>query len=246
MLRSVIVDGNVLEYELEYKKVKNLNLRVRRDGSIYVSANRYISRQQADAFVVRNAEFILKARARIRHRAEQDGEQRKDMPLGKDRTYEDGELLYLYGIPYRIRHLDGKKDGVEVVGQVLLVTLKDREDPARRKRTVERFLTEECLKQMQKLSEQVYPVYASCGVMWPKIRVRSMISRWGSCQPKRAVLTFARQLVSAPITCQEYVVVHEFTHFLQADHSPKFHALMTEQMPDWKERKKLLNSRIWV
>jgi predicted metal-dependent hydrolase len=38
------------------------------------------------------------------------------------------------------------------------------------------------------------------------------------------------------------VVMHEFTHFIQPDHSTAFHALMTTLMPDWKERKKRLNS----
>ena len=47
MTRTINIDGQPVEYELEYKKVKNMNLRIRKDGSIYVSANRYISRQQA-------------------------------------------------------------------------------------------------------------------------------------------------------------------------------------------------------
>lgn len=242
MIRTLNINGIVLEYELEYKKVKNLNLRVRSDGSVYVSANRYVSRQQADAFVLKNASFILKARARMQARQERQG----DEPVGKDRTYEDGEMLNLYGEPYRIRLLEGKKDSADLIGQVLLLTLKDKEDPARRKRLVEKFLAQECAAQMQSLCEKVYPTFARQGVQWPEIRVRSMVSRWGSCQPQKGVLTFARQLVSAPLACQEYVVVHEFTHFLQADHSPRFHALMTAQMPDWKERKKLLNSRTWV
>lgn len=245
MIRSVLIGDTTLEYELEYKNVKNLNLRVRRDGSVYVSANRSFSRQQVDAFVIKNGEFILKAKARMQDRARQT-EGQPDMPVGKDRTYEDGELLNLYGKPYRIRIFDGKKDSAEPVGQVLVVMLKDKEDAARRKRTVERFLAEECARQMQVLCEQVYPAFAPYGVKWPEIRVRSMVSRWGSCQPQKGVLTFARQLLSAPLACQEYVVVHEFTHFLQPDHSPRFHALMTARMPDWKERKKLLNSRTWV
>ena len=242
MIRSININGQFLEYELEYKKVKNMNLRVRKDGSIHVSANRTVSRQQADAFVKNNAAFILQAQARIKQRLQQQ----KEDGVGKDRTYEEGEFLNLYGEPYRIRLFEGKKDTVEVIGQVLVVTLKDKDDPVRRKKALERFLAETCMEQMQGLCERVYPVFARQGVSWPEIRVRSMVSRWGSCQPQKKILTFARQLVSAPTECQEYVVVHEFMHFLQADHSPRFHALMTEVMPDWKERKKLLNSRTWV
>ena len=67
-----------------------------------------------------------------------------------------------------------------------------------------------------------------------------MISRWGSCQPKRGSLTFNIALIEAPISCIEYVVVHEFTHFLQPNHSKMFYTQLTMFMPDWMERKKLL------
>jgi len=35
-------------------------------------------------------------------------------------------------------------------------------------------------------------------------------------------------------------MVHELAHLVRADHSPAFHAVVTEVMPDWKERKKRL------
>ena len=37
MERVVMAEGEPLRYTLEYKPVKNLNLRVRRDGSVYIS-----------------------------------------------------------------------------------------------------------------------------------------------------------------------------------------------------------------
>jgi len=137
-------------------------------------------------------------------------------------------MINLYGEPYKIRLFTGNKEGAEVLGQVLIVTLKEKENAARQKRIVEKFLADECAAQMERLCRQVYPSFALYGIPYPEIRIRSMTSRWGSCQPQKGVLTFARQLLSAPPACQEYVVVHEFTHFLQADHSPKFHALMTD------------------
>ena len=82
--------------------------------------------------------------------------------------------------------------------------------------------------------------------MWPQIKVRSMVSRWGSCQPKKKIVTFSRQLGETPPVCMEYVAVHEFCHFIQPNHSAAFHQLMTELMPDWRQRKQLLNSRAWV
>ena len=67
---------------------------------------------------------------------------------------------------------------------------------------------------------------------------------WGNCQPKRKILTFNYTLVKAPIDCIEYVVAHEFTHFLYADHSKLFYNQLAAIMPDWKARQTELNKYI--
>ena len=42
MKRIIELDGRSIEYDLERKNVKNLNLRIKADQSVYVSANRKI------------------------------------------------------------------------------------------------------------------------------------------------------------------------------------------------------------
>ena len=50
-----------VEYELTYKRVKNLNLRVGEDGSVRVSAARRVPLRQIDAFVQAHAGWIKRA-----------------------------------------------------------------------------------------------------------------------------------------------------------------------------------------
>ncbi len=63
--RSVPFAGGELSYTLERKRVKNLNLRVRRDGSVYVSASPRVSLRAIDGFVAAKGAFILASQARI-------------------------------------------------------------------------------------------------------------------------------------------------------------------------------------
>ena len=51
MIRSVKFNDNTIEYELQRKRVKNINLRVKSDGSVVVSANNRVSAQYIDSFV---------------------------------------------------------------------------------------------------------------------------------------------------------------------------------------------------
>lgn len=240
--RQIVVNGVSVAYELQYKNVKRINLRVHRDGHVCVSANRYVAQRQIDSFLLQNGDFILETLEKFRKMREAgDG-----MTVGKDRQYEEGDLVYLQGRPCRLRLICGSREAVTEVGNVLLVAQKDVTDAGRRKRMMEKFLTARCREEIEALCHKVYPEFEKLGVAWPEIRIRSMVSRWGSCHPTKGVLTFARQLIEVPECCMEYVVVHEFAHFIHPDHSSRFHDFMTEMMPDWKERKKLLNSRSWI
>ena len=242
MKKYIELNGKTVEYDLQIKDVKRINLRVHRDGKVCVSANRWVPESHIDAFLRENADFILQNMERGQRMKEAgDG-----MAAGRDRAYADGDILYLGGEAYRLRVLLGTKESVEPIGRVLVVTQKEPADKDRRKRMVEKYLTKQCRERIERLCRSLYPEFEKLGVAWPEIRIRSMVSRWGSCQPVRGVLTFARQLVEVPEGCAEYVVAHEFAHFIHPDHSPRFHEFMTRLMPDWKQRKQLLNSRAWV
>ena len=91
------------------------------------------------------------------------------------------------------------------------------------------------------MSDKVYPAFAGVlGGQKPTIKVRSMTSRWGVCHMAKRQITFALQLYNMPEAAQIYVVVHEYCHFLQPNHSPAFWAEVAKLMPDWKARRDLL------
>ena len=64
--RTVCAGGKKIKYILERKQVKNINLRVRPDGIVKVSASPRVDESQIDDFVLSKAEFILKALERFK------------------------------------------------------------------------------------------------------------------------------------------------------------------------------------
>ncbi len=76
---------------------------------------------------------------------------------------------------------------------------------------------------------------------FPEIRLRAMRSIWGNCRPKTNILTFNSRLISYPLPCIEYIVMHELTHFLVPNHSRAFYESLSEKMPDWETRRQELN-----
>ena len=98
---------------------------------------------------------------------------------------------------------------------------------------------------MQALCRAYYPQFAAVcpGGQMPKIAVRDMHTRWGSCSLRTGTLAFAQRLCVMPQAAQEYVVVHEFCHFAHPNHSPAFWAAVEKILPDYRQREKLLKMR---
>ena len=68
--RTVFYAGVPLRYLLEQKPVKNLNLRIHRDGSVFVSAHPAISVERVDAFVAGKGGYIRSAQKKYRELAQ--------------------------------------------------------------------------------------------------------------------------------------------------------------------------------
>ena len=231
MIKNIVLDGKWVEYELQRKDVKNINLRIKADRTIFVSANPRVPDEVIEEFIRSKSDYILKALAHYEELARY---------APKPKQYVDGESFRIFGHDRRLKVMEGKKNNVDHDESYITLTVKDPTDRELKQKLMDRWLNSICKDTIQSLCDAVYPKFQKYGVEFPSIRYRNMISRWGSCQPKRGVLTFNYALVEAPISCVEYVVVHEFTHFLQPNHSRNFYQQLAMFMPDWEERKKTL------
>ena len=231
MIKEIVLNGKTIKYDFQRKNVKNINLRIKADRTIFLSANQGVSEQVIEEFIVAKSEYILKALAHYEDLAKY---------ASKPKQYVDGETFIIFGHDRRLKVLPGSKNSVESDESFVILTVKDIGDLDLKKRTMEKWLNDLCKQIINEICCSTYPRFKKYGIDFPIVRFRNMVSRWGSCQPKRCVLTFNYALVEAPISCIEYVVMHEFCHFLQPNHSRKFYQLLAMFMPDWKERKRIL------
>ena len=104
---------------------------------------------------------------------------------------------------------------------------------------------EELISEKALLKQQIPPLLESygdsIGVRCTGWRLRTMLSRWGSCNIHTARITFNTELGHLPICCLESVVVHELCHLRVSAHNSEFYALMDRYYPNWKQARKILN-----
>lgn len=75
MIREIEINNTTIQCDLQYKKVKNINLRIKSDGSINVSANKRVSQKMIDEFVMSKAEFIIRALDKYKNKSNEVSKQ---------------------------------------------------------------------------------------------------------------------------------------------------------------------------
>lgn len=233
MLRTVNADGNAINYTLERKPVKNINLRIKADQSVFVSAPKDVAAKLVDAFVIEKSAYILRAIKRFK-------DKKRFETL--DNSFVDGESVKLFGRNMRLKIKTASKNAVESDESYVTLFVKDSKNVEMKKRLLDTWLRKKCMEEVTAICKKVYPKVKKYGIEFPEIQMREMVSRWGSCSPKKGFVTFNTALVTMPVSCIEYVVTHEFTHFLYPNHSKKFYEQLATFMPDWEERKRRLES----
>ena len=229
--RTVSKSGREITYFLERKKVKNLNLRIHKNGSVFVSANIEVPIDEIDEFVIRKASYIFGAIKRFEELARYHP---------KPKQYVSGETFYIQGRGVRLQVLSAKKDSITSDGIYIFLAVKNPDDIEKKRRMVNRFLDQQCKVVFYEIMNELYPMFKKYGVKMPTLRIRDMETRWGSCLVKKGIITLNKRLLEAPRNCIEYVIMHEFCHFIHPNHSKYFYDFLTVSMPDWKDRKAIL------
>ena len=67
-----------------------------------------------------------------------------------------------------------------------------------------------------------------------------MKSRWGVCNTKTKRVTLNLELIKKNISCLDYVIVHELSHLIHANHSKDFWDLVEKNYPEYKKVRKLM------
>lgn len=233
MQRTIELNGIVVPYEFTRKRVKNINVRIGRNGKLSVSCGPRTSINYVEDFLRSKADFILQGMNKINARM---------LKAIRPVHYITGEKVCVFGEECEIELYKGERNCVIFEFPVIKLVTKDPNNFDVRKRTYDNWKNKAIKKKILEMCEFYYPHFEELGVEYPKeIKFRTMTSKWGSCRPERKILTFNNNLFETPEECIAYVVVHEFAHFIEPNHSDRFWRQVQKVMPDYKARRELLN-----
>lgn len=219
---------------VQYKLVKNITLRVKADNSVQLTVPYGISERYLQEFLKAKEAWL---RSKLALRAQE--KQKPHYSMGEIPF--DGEHAWLWGEKLTCRFFVQAKAKVQFTLAAGVLSF-----------TVPRKLTGE---QQRELLKNWYAYQVRCaaaelinlwqqrmGVRCTGLKVHVMKTRWGSCNVRTGGINLNTLLACWPKPCLEYIVVHELAHLLETNHTPRFHALVGQFLPVWRERKQLLES----
>lgn len=223
-----------VEIAIERKKIKNIRLKVFPNGVVKLSLPFGVPDEFINDFLKRKTAWI-----------------EKSLNYFKDTGAVELETRIHSGVSTRIL---GRQIRI-IVNEAKIYKIEQKEgcvyiqSPAAGKgqalqKQFERWWQKQSKAYFLLVVDRLYPVIAKHGIDKPALQVRKMKTRWGSCSIKHGKINLNYYLYKAPPPCVEYVVLHELTHFLYPGHNKDFYEFLTVHMPDWKERKRILDHEI--
>lgn len=216
-------NGKKIEYEIERKDVKNINLRVKSDCTVAVSANNSVPKSVIDDFVYQNADRILRAIRKIN---------RKNSNLP---TFESGTRIKLLGTEYALQVNESDKNYYSIGTSKILFYVRDLENFENREEVYNMLLFDISKVVFPKLLKECYPPFEKyCGSI-PELIIKFMRSQWGNCYAGRNLITLNAKLAAYSESVIRSVIYHEYCHFVHQNHSAEFYQLLGTVMPEWKK-----------
>ena len=196
--------------EIERKKNKNVYFRVREDGTLYVTCNRFVLQRDILKMIKDNEKSLLKM---------------YDTAMKK---YERDLSFYYLGNPYT-KVLDDN---------IKKVYLDDGMIYAKNDKQLDKWYKEECIRVFNERIDECLKLFDDIPMF--SLKIRNMKTRWGVNNVTRRIITLNSELLKKDVTLIDYVIIHEICHFYEANHSSRFWKQVEKRYPNHKLARKRL------
>lgn len=219
-----VINVNDLVVMIKYRKnMKNIYLKVEKNADVVVSAPPRTPNYIIKKLIQENIDEIKLRRNNI-------------LTNGYTvKQYVTGEKHIIFGKEFILEVRLGNKNVVKLFDDKIILVIKDKDQD--RGQIVTSYLRKVLYN---KALEFINKYEKIMGVHAEQLRIKKMKTRWGTCNIEAKRIWINYELIKYPIECLEHIVVHELTHLLETNHTPRFYALLGKYYPNFRENDKLI------
>jgi predicted metal-dependent hydrolase len=175
-------------------------------------------------------DFLERRRAWVEKHLERMGRIMASAP-----SWTDGSSLPFLGGELGLKVRSGARSGARLAAGEIVASARDPSDTEEVRKTVERLYSREAAARLPAMLDACLQKAARRRFPRPELRLRTMRSRWGSCDARACVVTLNTRLVRFRPEVIECVIMHELAHLRYRSHGKRFYGLLAELCPDYEE-----------
>jgi predicted metal-dependent hydrolase len=167
----------------------------------------------------------------------------KRVPPHRTKELVSGESFPYLGRNYRLKVQEGHQVGVCLSGGYLKATIRPTEQDEYQTLRIQQYLQNWYRSRaLERLQDKTNRYAQQIGVSPAAVSVRNFKSRWGSCD-KNGEVVFNWNIIKAPHSIVDYVVIHELCHLIHPNHSKDFWQLVGRFDTDYPEHRQWLKEQ---
>jgi predicted metal-dependent hydrolase len=215
--------------EVTQKDIKNVHLSVYPPfGQVKIAAPNRMDLDTIRIYAISKLSWIRKQQAKIKA-------QKREAP----REYLTKESHYYLGKRYLLKVIEHHSSPlVKLKHNTIELYIRPETNTAKRKEILDNWYRTQ-LKEL--VPKTILKWEKEMKVKVNEFGIKKMKTKWGTCNIAAQRIWLNLELAKKPISCLEYIIIHEMTHLLERNHNNRFVALMNQFMPNWKEVKEELN-----
>lgn len=218
-----------ITFDVSHSNRKTMEIGVHPDIRVTVKAPKGIAQEVVKKRIAKRARWIKKQISYFR----------KFEPHTPARCYVGGETHLFLGRQYRLKIRKHHSPEVKLKGAFFYVMTPATNNTQEVSDMLIDWYKSRALATFSRRLEMCYDVAKKLDIEFPRLHVRKMSKRWGSCGKSGDIL-LNTELVKAPLCCIDYVIMHELCHMKVHGHSKGYYLLLSKYMPDWEKRKERL------
>ena len=213
-----------------YKNVKHANIKIKPTKEVTLTVPYGLS--------IKAIEEILRAKAKWiqKHLNSFVATKKPRKKPPSKRLVEGGNFRYL-GKIYKLKIVQEAEGGGEYAKLskgCFTLCVVNKSDHTKKEQLVHDWYRTKAKEHFARIIDKYSPIV---GIPIQAVRIKTMTTRWGSCNTKKAYINLNLELIKQPKEAIEYVVFHELTHLIHPNHSKHFYGYIAQYMSDWEERR---------
>lgn len=230
---SVQWAGMTIAYSWCRSRRRTLGITVRPDKSVSVRVPLRTPLKEIRSFVMGRAEWVLKVWRKL-----------DAGPVRRQQEYGRGAMFMYRGEACRLEFTTGLHRSLILHDGLMILTVTGIPSEETVRMMIADWYRKQALETVKERSIECHRLMQGEGIPLPPITIRTMKTRWGSYSYLTRRITLNLNLVKAPQSCLDYVIIHELCHIKVRHHGADFWRMVSCYVPDYLAVRKQLKEYI--